>query len=123
MILKTIPLIPTEFDLDVWVCNDESKLIKRFKKRYGGTKSEYYDIVTANCMLRFDSSEDSEMKGKTVFVMILQELKDHVIVHEIVHLLWQMNERIGIEMNANSQEWQAYMSDYVFSSIMAIKSY
>jgi hypothetical protein len=118
MKLKTIKLLPTDFCVDVWIGGSISTLAEAFSKRYGASIEYYKEDMHINSLSTINSSDDSELKGHTRFVMILQKKNNQVIVHEVLHLLWHMNKRIGLEMSFESQEWQACMFDYVFSEII-----
>lgn len=118
MKLKTIKLLPTDFYLDVWVGGSVATLAKAFAKRYGASVEYYKEDMGINSLSTINTTNESELKGHTRFVMILQRKNNKVIVHEILHLLWHMNKRIGLEMSFESQEWQACMFDYVYAEII-----
>jgi hypothetical protein len=118
MKLKTIKLLPTDFYLDVWIGGSVTTLSEAFSKRYGASVEYYKESLGINSLQTINSTLQSELKGETRFVMLLQTKKNQVIVHEILHLLWHMHKRIGLEMTFDSQEWQAWMFDYVYSEII-----
>jgi hypothetical protein len=114
---KEIRLFPTEFTLDVYVVDDASILSDMFEERYGADESFILTLKTNEC-LSFETDLYSDLKGDRVFVLILDNLKPYIVAHELVHLLWQLSETIGVEMNPDSQEWQALFIEHLTSEIL-----
>ena len=106
-----IPLLPMRARLHVIVCRDRKRAKKRSKKHLGkdGARRVWADIH----------------KGNTGFVsgngfnqfLWLQEFVPGEIVHEAVHVTHRLSRDFGTEINEESQEWQAYMVQYIFDEI------
>lgn len=123
MKLKQINLLPTEFVLDVWIEKDLDKLAKQFHKYYGASEEYYsnnlspYQVSTAN------TTTKSLSKGHTKIIMNLKQIDGRIVTHECMHVLWHLHNITGLEMNYDSQEWQAYMIDYLYHNIMDTSNY
>lgn len=114
---KEIRIYPSDFTLDVYVVDDASKLTDMFEQRYGADEDFILTLHTNLC-LSFDTDLDSELKGYRVFVIILDKLTPSIVSHELIHLMWQFSERVGAELNTNSQEWQALLTEYLTEEIL-----
>jgi hypothetical protein len=117
MKFKEIRLYPSVFTLDVYVVDDASKLTDLFEERYGADEDFILTLHTNLC-LSFDTDVNSELKGNRVFVIIFDEIRPNIVSHELIHLMWQLSEVIGIELNTHSQEWQALFMEYLTSEIL-----
>ena len=118
---KKIPLFPTKFDLDVWVCDDLEELSKSFQIKYGASSEYYKDELKPDAVQFLDSTVESESGGDRVIVMNMQKIEDSVVVHEIAHVLFKLSDVVGIEVSSKSQEWCAYFMEYVYEEIMKMK--
>jgi len=114
---KEIRLYPSEFTLDVYVVDDASRLTETFENRYGADE-DFTLTLSTNVCLTFDTDLNSELKGYRVFVIILDSLSHKLVAHELIHLLWQFSECVRVEMNPDSQEWQALFTEYLTSEIL-----
>jgi len=112
---KQVPLLPSMFYLDVWVCNNSQKLCEHFAKRYGGSVERYQEDYYPDMVTRIYSSKDSELKGTTRIVLVMEDFDNKVIAHELIHVMWHFAEECNLEMNYNSQEWQAILFEYLFT--------
>ena len=124
---KNIKLYPTFQTLDVWVYSDSIKLAPAFVKRYGASV-EYYseelDQPKARASVRkITGTIKSEVNGAEKIVMILSGCEKSYIVHEIIHVISFLSELTGIEYNNKSDEWCAYMAEYLFNEISDFKTY
>lgn len=124
---KNIKLLPTFQTLDVWVCSDAIELAPAFVKRYGAS-FEYYseelDQPKARASVRkITGTIKSEVKGAEKIVLILSSFNHAYIMHEIIHIISFLSEITGIEYNNKSDEWCAYMSEYIFNEITNYKTY
>lgn len=117
MKFKEIQLYPSVFTLDVYIIDDASKLAELFEERYGADEDFILTLHTNLC-LSFDTDINSHLKGNRVFVIIFDELLPHIVSHELMHLLWQFSDIVGVEMNDNSQEWQSLFIEYLTSEIL-----
>lgn len=117
MKFKEIRLYPSVFPLHVYVTDNHYNLEDIFKKKYGAT-DEFVASLHTDLALRLETKSGSEMKGMRVFLLILADLKPDIVAHELIHLLWHFNETVGVEMNSNSQEWQALFIEYLTSEIL-----
>jgi hypothetical protein len=112
-----IDLIPTLFELDVWICNDKETLVKLFKEHYGASEEYYSDFISENQVATIYSKSDSLFKGETRIVMNLTGKSINIIVHEVVHVVYHLSKLTGLSVNYKSQEWVAYMTEYIFNQI------
>jgi hypothetical protein len=122
-IIKTIRLYPTLFCVDVWICNDLEQLSKCFHKRYGAKSKYYKKILTPNQTCIIDSTDESELKGHRRIVVNMSEYDVLVLAHEIVHVLYKLNKCTDLELTKDSQEWQAYLTEYILEQSINKKSY
>ena len=102
MIKFTVPLIPTPFNLDVWVGKDLNSVLS---KAY----SNYEDEGHVNFTAVYNK------KGVTTVVMVLDSNSLEIIVHEIVHVLHFLHEICGLEFEG--EEWCAYFQSNLFAQI------
>lgn len=108
-----IKLIPTLFQLDLWI-GESKDIFNDYGKRYG---LKDFDI-SDNELSTIESAIDSPMKGHKLFVMKLQSFDRATITHELIHLLWHVGKNTGANINYKSQEWQALFVEYVFNEII-----
>lgn len=117
MIFKEIPLLPTNYWLDFWCFDSKEEAVEEFSKRYGASKKYYKKWITPNQVCIIRSKYDSELHGEERIIMNVSEMTDFVIIHEIVHVIFYLCKHSHVEMGFNSQEWIAYMSEYIFNEI------
>lgn len=115
-LLKTIPLYPTEFRVDVWICDDKDKLCNHFHKRYGASIEYYEGDVTPNQVAVLNATDKSELKGETIIVMNVTSFKMPVIVHELNHVFYHLCKILLMDMTYDNQEWHSYMLEYLYSN-------
>jgi hypothetical protein len=120
---QNIRLAPTHWTLDVWVCNNKENLLRAFNKRYGASVEYYRDWLTMNQVCNISSIKKSEGKGENYIILNVTSLNTQVLVHEIIHVIFQMNKKTHIDICDDSQEWVAYMTDYLFEYIRNPKNY
>jgi hypothetical protein len=111
---KCIPLHPTLFHLDVWVCNDQDNLANYFNKRYGASVEYYLNENMPNATCSLTSTIDSELKGIRTIVVNVDSWDMGIIVHELGHVLFHLSKYSGLEIGQESQEWFCYMLEYLF---------
>lgn len=123
---KTLKIVPSEWELDVFVApfEDELELCKVFHKRYGAS-AEYYaeEMGQGNWVWSIDSTDDSEMKGKKLIVMKLRKLDLGVLVHELNHVMWHYSRYSGAKLCYDSQEWGSLLIEYLFNQTYKEDSY
>ena len=125
---KEIKLLPTEFNLHAYVVGDRYShsiisnkdrrlLADVFHKRYGAESEYYYsDLDRVDSVQTLNTTVKSESKGSTTIVMVISPyLKS--LVHELIHVLWHLSHTSGLDMDYNSQEWQACMYEYLFTEL------
>lgn len=117
MIFKEIPLIPTHYCLDFWLFDSLEQACEQFSKRYGESKDFYKDWIIPNMVSVITSTVESEAKGDEKIVMNISAPIDYVIVHEVVHVVFKLSKHTHVEMKSKSQEWVAYMAEYIFIEI------
>jgi hypothetical protein len=121
MKFKEIPLLPTKFLLDVWICDNLNELSEAFHVRYGASVEYYKGDLHPDAVQVIQSTVDSECKGSKMIVMNMQELQDTVVLHEVVHVVFKLSKITGIEISYKSQEWVAYFVEYIYEEILKMK--
>lgn len=111
---KSIPLYPTKFHVDVWVCNNLDNLSKYFNKRYGASIEYYKEETYQNQTFTLVATEESELKGIKTIVVNIDSWDLGVIVHEMNHVIYHLSKICKLETDYNSQEWISYMLEYLF---------
>lgn len=128
---KSIRLFPTLFYLDVILVEElieENKLllVDYLHKRYGASKEYYLEDEESGKSLNYvcmiTSTDKAEVEGTKVLLR-LTELNPDIVVHEVIHILWKMNQLCDLEINESSEEWQAYTAEYLFSEILNNEGY
>ena len=61
-LFKTIPLYPTLFHVDIWICNNPDNLSEYFHKRYGAGKEYYREKLQSNQTCTVVATQDSELQ-------------------------------------------------------------
>ncbi len=120
---KQINLLPSEWQLDVWVCDNPHNIADAFSERYGASKEHYLEEFYPNQVTRIDSTDESILAGRTQVVMQLASFDKCVLVHELTHVLWHYAAACGLEMNYESQEWQAVLFEFLFKQCTDKKSF
>jgi hypothetical protein len=72
---------------------------------------------------RITGTRKSEVKGSEHIVCIINVFRKGIIAHEIIHILFYLNEITGVQINTTSDEWSAYMVEYLLNEIMDLKTY
>lgn len=124
MYTKTIPLLPTHFSLDVLITNKEKTAIKFQHKEYGLSKESLKkEGQQVNTVATIDSQKKSKYKGERRICLILEGFKPAIVVHELIHVLWHLSKYSGLDINYNSQEWQALFMEQLYVQIMDKSNY
>lgn len=121
VLCKTIDLYPSDFKCDIIITENYKYLDKLGVERYG--LAEDAEPIRPDSCTTFITGINSHLKGRTIFVICLGSFRERVIVHEILHLLYQCSKEIGWEMGTESQEWQCLMLDYIYNQIVDKKGY
>ena len=113
VIHEEINLIPTEVKLCV-VIGKKKEVRKSLREKFGKRKSYWRDMITSDpCVF--------EQGNNRIVMSIITEngevdLQD--IVHEAVHVTWFLSDMVGLNLDSNSQETQAYYTDYIFGKVL-----
>ncbi len=109
---KEIRLYPTQWMLDVWVCDDLDELAKSFAKVYGASVEHYQDMLSPNqvCWI-------GKPTGERRIVMNIEEANHAIIAHELIHVIFKLSDLSGIEVNQDSQEWVANLMHYLWEEM------
>ena len=113
--LKTIPLYPTLFHVDIWICNNPDNLSEYFHKRYGAGKEYYREKLQSNQTCTVVATQDSELQGIKTIVVNMDNWDNNAIVHEMNHVIYHLADICGLETGTQSQEWISYMLEYLFA--------
>lgn len=129
---KELKLTPTLFDLDVYIVgdrynhnsitkSDRKELSKILHYNYGGNYEYWFEnSEIVNEVFTTKSEKKSYFKGERRIVLIINP-SIKVLVHEIMHVLWHLAKATSLDMNYDSQEWQAVMYEYIFTEIKDFK--
>jgi hypothetical protein len=112
---KSIPLYPTEFHVDVWICDDLDNLSVYFNKRYGASAEYYKEELSRNQVFTVVATSESELKGIKTIVANMDSWDAGTIVHELNHVIFHLSNICHLEIGYNSQEWVSYMIEYLFN--------
>jgi hypothetical protein len=96
---KSIPLYPTAFFVDVWVCNNQDNIGKYFNKRYGASAEYYKEDISNNQVCTLVSTDNSELKGYKAIVMRVNSWDNAIIVHELMHVIFYLAKETDIEVD------------------------
>jgi len=111
---KEIPLYPTRFSVDIWVCNNQDNLAKYFKKRYGASVEYYKEEVAPNQVANLHSTIESELNGEVRIVMNVIDWDLNVIGHELIHIIYHLDKICNLGIDFHCQEWVSYLFEYLF---------
>lgn len=120
---KEIPLYPTNYTLDVIVTQNKAKAIKFMKHRYHVKKHKLKRYQVLDTVRTIASGHESILKGEIRIVLILETFDPAILVHELVHVLYRLSDRTGIELNQDSQEWQAIAMERLYNEALERKTY
>lgn len=112
---KTIPLYPTLFHVDIWICSNLENLSECFSKRYGANKEYYQNELRPNQTTTIVATKDSELKGLKTIVVNMNDWDNNIVVHEMNHVVYTLAEICGLETGPKNQEWISYMLEYLFA--------
>ena len=99
--------------LEVWKLKEiNDDFIEKTKSRYG----DCIEFSLNECSDVY-SGTSSELKGEKVIV-IVYDGRDFVLVHELIHAMWHFSRHSGVEMNHDSQEWQAILFEHLYRHCM-----
>lgn len=73
---QRIDLIPSKWQLDVWVGGKPKKIAKLFHLRYGASVDYYIENYYPNRCMTLTSTLKSELKGRTQIVVQLQSFNE-----------------------------------------------
>lgn len=121
MIHKEILLLPTQFVLDFWCFSNKAEAVDNFSTKYGLSEYKIGKWITSDQVSIIESTTDSLLKGEKRIVMNVSTMNELVIVHEIVHVIFKLHRLCNIEIGNKSQEWVAYMSEYIYDEILKMK--
>jgi predicted SprT family Zn-dependent metalloprotease len=65
--------------------------------------------------LDFGLGSSTEVSASCVVRKVMEDFDNKVIAHELIHVMWHFAEECNLEMNYNSQEWQAILFEYLFT--------
>lgn len=110
---KEIKLYPTQWMLDVWICDDLYELADSFADCYGLSADYYQDALTPNqvCIIK--------KSGVERIVMNIADATPSILAHELIHVIFKLSELSHVEICSDSQEWVAQMITYLWDEILA----
>lgn len=95
--------------LNVIVCKNETEMSEVGKKYHPQADTSKYGAF---------AWQEYNKKGISEYFVALQEnVTNHLIVHEVVHLVNYLYLHIGANLDLRNDEHQAYLSAWFFSKI------
>lgn len=112
---KRIPLHPTLFELDVWVCAEKEPIGLAAGKMYGQNVGRFIEEMEHEmaCWMK-------DKEGTKRILMFLQAVRPEFVAHEAVHVTWRLADFVGFKYSAKNDETQAYFVEYIVRQIMSI---
>lgn len=110
-----------DLNIDIFVTKDSDLCTEMFKAMYPKDKQiidtfeEYLNVYGFVC--------SGATKEKPFLILYLRELKQGVVVHELIHVLFALQNIIGLEITKEAEEWVARMGERLFNDIMNKKDY
>lgn len=120
ILFKEIPIpMCDDWVLDVIICNTPSKMPQFMRKRYGWS-IESWEEDQQSFTWPHVTTINKKISGGTerIPVLFLRKKIDHVVVHELIHVMWRLHELIELEMTISSQEYQARMFETLYREVM-----
>lgn len=114
--VKEIPLLPSNWTLDIIWGGTKKQAAQYMNRRYGAG-SEYYEEKMRDKTSFFtvvSATPQSLCRGESRPFIYLHKWSELTIVHELVHALWGVAWCVGYEMNDDTQEWQAVLYEYLY---------
>lgn len=111
--IKEIKLLPSLWTLDVLY----SKLIPEIEKvafEYYEINHDYFGDKCINSVTKAWSFKDNQNR----IIMFIDSKRPGLITHELVHVLWRFADSVYLEINIDTQEWQAQLHEYLFNEIV-----
>lgn len=109
LIYGSIKLHPTEQILDVIICDDIRLVKLKYMQLYRGAiniKPNIQGLV-------------KQVDGN--ILMILVDYSEKTLIHEAVHVTWELSKIIQTPWEYETQELQAYYVDYIVREVKNIK--
>ena len=118
MITKQIAIRPTNEIVIIIYSKDRKKVVDYLSKKHDINIKENFNYLDGS-----QTTITDHKTGEVYIYVILFDKAPQVIAHEIVHLIWDLSRESGIEINSNSEEWQAYLMGYLMAEILDFDSY
>ncbi len=94
-----------QYGLHIKVFTLEKDFLKYIKKVYPESLETYKEVISNS--LAFASKEC--VNGHDMLLYIPNEYNEELIDHELIHITWFIAEIIGMPLNYETQEFQAYL--------------
>ena len=115
---KSIKLHPSDFKLDVWV-GDTLEVASYYLDYYGFSINRTEGNIGNNECALIYSSDKSKAGGEKRIAIKLVSLDDvGIVVHEMIHSLFEFSNVVNTELKYDTTEWNALMGEYIFNEIM-----
>lgn len=108
------------FYLDVILGGTRKELDSALDHLYGFENQEEFGMDWVHTIV---SKKGSFFNGSIRVVLVLERLDLITIVHEVSHILWHSANLIGYQMSYETREWQAVLTEYLFSEIIDKNGY
>lgn len=115
MKIETFLIPPTDFTITVII----SRSIEKARKYIMDSFIDIHEIGKENIQLNMVARFACLENGSNI-VMTLKSKNPAVATHEIIHVLWHIGDMANLEMNYDSQEWQAYLAEYLMNKIQSM---
>jgi hypothetical protein len=92
-------------------------LIIIISEDYKEVASKYRLDLDVNCHGAFCWDKTSKDGYAEYYICIDKDVSNHLIAHEVVHLVNFIFKRIGVKLDIDNDEPQAYLTGWLFSQI------
>lgn len=123
---KEIRLYPSDFSLDVIEASMENHdlAVEFMQYRYGMTEETLGDTRLYDMCTAIEPGKKNKVKNEIRIVVMLNNLnRADILVHELIHALYRLEDIMGLEIHVDSQEWQALMMEYMFKETYTEKGW
>lgn len=115
---KNISLQPTDSNLYIYKSVNIEQLVKAVKKDFD---FEIEIDNLAGCVYNLERIINK--KGEWAIIMILLDDSPHIIAHEAVHVVHNLQSNHGIETGYGATEWFSLMLEYIVKQTMLKDGY
>jgi hypothetical protein len=114
---KQIKLLPSEFTLDVWI-GTYKEIWPIYKSYYEITDEDELGLKPNEVGTITPCLGNKKLKEIRIAIKLVSLDNKNILVHEIIHILWHLANKVGYKMVYDSQEWQAVLAEWLYKEIL-----